>query len=82
MIEFQVCSSDCPLSSGKLGFISLNYYPSTPVRPRFALHENVLSFFNEMYMRGPSSKYVFAHALQFFVQKRTDFKVIPLFPRQ
>ena len=75
-ITFDICSNDCPLRNGMLGFISKGYYPSSPLRPRFAIHNDILFLFNEMYMRGPSSKHVYAMSIRSLVQSKTEEQVI------
>lgn len=74
-MAFQVCSNDCPFFLGKLGFISKGYYPSSPVRPQFALHEDVLVLFYKMQMSGPCSKYSYCLAIQSLVQNKIEMKV-------
>ena len=74
-VKFKVCSKDCPLEVGKLGFISQNYYPSTPVHPEFAVHVKVLEFFYIMLQIGPSSKFVYATALQYMLQRHAKVKI-------
>jgi hypothetical protein len=68
-IKFKVCNKDCPLEAGKLGLISQDYYPSTPVHPKFAVHVKVLKLFYIMSQIGPSSKFVYANALQSMLQR-------------
>ena len=74
-IKFKVCNKDCPLEAGKLGLISQNYYPSTPVHPEFAVHIKVLELFYIMSQIGPSSKFVYATALQSMLQRYAKEKV-------
>src|SRR5881396_1907743 len=45
-IDFQLCEKGCPLYKGMLDFISKGYYPSSPVKPRFAFHVDVLFYFH------------------------------------
>jgi hypothetical protein len=58
-----------------LGFLSLGYYPSSPVIPKFAIKENILILFHFMYMRGPSSKHTYCHGLKSLLKYNTDPKI-------
>jgi hypothetical protein len=58
-----------------LGFLSLGYYPSSPVIPKFAIKENVLILFHFMYMHGPSSKHTYCHGLKSLLKYNTDPKI-------
>ena len=79
-IKYKVCSKGCPLEAGKLGLISQNYYPSTPVHPEFAVHIKVLELFYIMNQIGPSSKFVYATSLQYMLQRYAKIKVpLPFF---
>ena len=59
-MNFQICEKDCPLHKGMLDFISKGYFPLSPVKPRFEFQVDVLSFFHRMYIKGLSSKQVYA----------------------
>ena len=76
-MKFQICEKDCPLRKGMLDFFSKGYYPSSPVKPRFAFHMDVLFFFHEMYMTGQSSKQVFAYAVRSLVQSKSMTPISP-----
>jgi hypothetical protein len=56
-----------------LGLGLLGYYPSSPKKPTYALHEDILELFHWMYMKGPCSKQNYCNALQRFVEKRKRF---------
>jgi hypothetical protein len=75
-MKFRVCSKDCPIEEGKLGFISQDYFPSSPIRPVFAVHVKVLEFFYIMNQIGPSSKHAYATALQHMLQRDAKIKVL------
>ena len=70
-MEFQICEKTCPLRKDMLDFLNKGYYPSSPIKPRFAFHVDVLFFFHEMYMKGQSSKQVFAYAVRSLVQSKS-----------
>lgn len=76
-MNFQICKKDCPLRKGMLDFVSKGYFPSSPVKPRFAFQVDVLSFFHRMYMKGPSSKQIYAHAIRSQVQAKSTTLVSP-----
>lgn len=58
-----------------MGLISEDYYPSTPVHPKFAVHVKVLELFYIMSQIGPSSKFVYANALQSMLQRNAKEEV-------
>ena len=75
-MEFEICSDNsCPLPAGMLGFISKDYYPSSPVKPAFAIHVKVLELYYEMNQLGPSSKEAYGKALTRLYWKYSDFEV-------
>lgn len=74
-MKFQICEHDCPLRNDMLDFIDKGYYPSSPIRPHFAFHKDVIFLFHRMYMRGVSSKQVYAHAIRDLVQAKSDAEV-------
>jgi hypothetical protein len=78
-MDFEICEKNCPVHNGMLGFISKGFYPSSPVRPKFAFHNDVLDLFHEMYMRGPSSKHVYARAIRAIIQKKSSIEVKPCY---
>src|ERR1700686_2596962 len=81
MRRFVICDFTCNRKPAMVGFLSQGYYPSSPHEPRFALAEDVVEFFHLMYMKGLSSKQTFCHALQRFVECRTDIEVLhPTYP--
>jgi hypothetical protein len=77
-MDFQICENGCPLRNGMLDFISKGYYPSSPVRPRFAFHVDIIFLFHQMYMNGSSSKQVYANAVRNLVQSKSSVEVRPL----
>ena len=79
-MEFEECDEHCQFKAGKLGFIAKDYYPSTPIHPAFAVHVRVLDLYYAMNQMGPSSKYVYANALQRELQKHAQIKVIHCMP--
>src|SRR5205814_1989663 len=48
---------------------------STPVHPEFFVHIKVLKCFYIMHQIGPSSKFVYATALQYMLQRHAKVKV-------
>jgi hypothetical protein len=70
-----MCSQDCHLQSGMLGFITKGFYPSSPVRPQFAFYEDIMRFFYGMFTRGTCSKPVFIGSLRSLLQAKTDIEV-------
>jgi hypothetical protein len=70
--KFMMCDNNCFRRHGFLDFISKGYFPSSAVKPKFALKINVIELFHEMYMKGPSSKQTFCYALQRLLQKQTE----------
>jgi len=58
-----------------LGFTTLGYFPSSPSRPEFAISEDILSLFNDIYMRGSASKLVFCEAIKLFVKRKGPLNV-------
>ena len=75
-MDFEICHNECPLRNGMLDFINKGYYPSSPVRPRFAFHNDILQLFHEMYMRGPSSKQVYAKAIRVLIQSKSSVVLV------
>ena len=76
MMKFEKCDSSCFRSKAMWGFISLGFYPSSPVAPKFAFKEDIITFFHFMHMFGPSSKLTYCHALQQFIKLRTPASVL------
>jgi hypothetical protein len=75
-MEFKICDNDCPLRNGMLDFMSKGYYPSSPVRPSFAFHKDILQLFHEMYMRGSSSKQVYVAAIRALIQSKSSVVLV------
>jgi hypothetical protein len=58
-----MCDKSCPRQPAMLGLLSLGYFPSSPVKPKFAIKQNLLELFQNMNMKGPSSKHTYCYAL-------------------
>ena len=76
MRQFEICATDCSRHSGMLGFVTKGFYPSSPRKPQFAVHQNVIEMYNHMEKLGPSSKQVYIGAMLIFLQRRTAFQVL------
>jgi len=62
-----MCEPDCRFSTALSGLLGKRYYPSSPKRPEFAIHEDVLELYH--LLKIPKSR--FCHALQAFLETRT-----------
>jgi hypothetical protein len=49
----------------------------SPVAPKFAFKEDIITFFHFMHMFGPSSKLTYCHAIQRFVKLKTPSIIVP-----
>ena len=78
-MEFEVCSDTCLLQAGKLEFILKNYYPSSPIQLKFAVHVKVIELYYGMNQLDPSSKIVYTNVLQYQLQKYSDIKMTDIF---
>lgn len=58
-----MCDKSCPRQPAMLGLLSLGYFPSSPVKPKFAIKRNLLELFQNMNMKGPSSKHTYCYAV-------------------
>jgi hypothetical protein len=74
-VEFAYCNDTCSYRPAMLGFLSQGYYPSAPKRPKFAISQDILHFFHDMYVQGTTSKQAFCSALEALVRRKGDFKV-------
>jgi hypothetical protein len=63
-----------------IGLVSAGFYPSTPVRPNYALSEDILQLFYDMQMAGSSAKQAFCGAIYALISRKskvTDNESLP-----
>lgn len=66
-----MCDKSCPRQPAMLGLLSLRYFPSSPVKPKFAIKQNLLELFQNMNMKGPSSKHTYCYALLKLIRRNS-----------
>src|SRR5579862_4994956 len=70
LLEFEHCSNNCPSQPAMLGFLSKGYYPSAPKRPNFAISEDILHFYHDMFTHGSVSKMAFCIAIEWLIRRK------------
>lgn len=70
LLEFEHCSNKCPSQPAMLGFLRKGYYPSAPKRPNFAISEDILHFYHDMFTHGSVSKRAFCIAIQLLTRRK------------
>jgi hypothetical protein len=67
--RFMMCASNCPHAQGFLGLTTRNYYPSSPVLPKYAISFEVFELYHGIHMKGSASKQVFCDSLKSLLRK-------------
>jgi hypothetical protein len=76
-MEFKHCCDECSSQSAMSGYLSKGFYPSAPKRPKFAISEDILHLYHDMFTHGPTSKRAFCIAIEALINRKGKVKVFP-----